>query len=103
MRLMQSSDLLQDDGFVIYNTQKFNQNIMKWAILCVNTWDCLAPNNDNITEEDCDLDEFEDDKTAKHKCHHRTRSLFSILVMNYYRNPGIVELDKKVRFVSIKN
>ena len=98
---MQSTSLLQDDGFVVYATQKFTQNIMKWAMLCMNTWDCLAPDNDNLTERDCDLDEFDGNKLLKFKCHNRVRSLFSVLVMNQYRNAGIVELGDREKFVSV--
>lgn len=101
MRLMQSTSLLQDDGFVVYATHKFTQNIMKWAMLCMNTWDCLAPDNDNLTERDCDLDEFSGNKLLKFKCHNRVSSLFSVLVMNQYRNAGIVELEDREKFVSV--
>ena len=98
---MQSTNLIQEDGFVVYATQKFTQNIMKWAMLCMNTWDCLAPDNDNLTGEDCDLDEFDDDKSAKFKCHNRVKSLLSVLIINQYRNPGIVQLENSDNFVEV--
>ena len=79
-----SSLMSQANGVILYNTIDFKENIMKWALLCVLTEDCIAPYRIDGKQSTKWCPKAIDTQKQPYICHRFDQSLFSLLAHNYY-------------------
>ena len=97
-RMNQKSLLMNQGGAeILFNTKELQQGIMKWAIACALTPECLMPNYEldehrikfgsrhnpwgSFSLKYCDP---KNDPERPFNCHRFDQSLFNILVSNFY-------------------
>ena len=74
----------QANGVILYNTEDLKLNIMRWALLCVLTEDCIAPYRVNGKQTNKWCPKEQDTQDQAYICHRFDQSLFSLLTHNYY-------------------
>ena len=74
----------QANGMILFNTKEFKMNIMRWALLCVLTEDCIAPMMVTGRQSNKYCPKEKDTQDFGYICHRFDQSLFSLLVHNYY-------------------
>lgn len=87
-------EVMHGGAFIMYNTQFFKWNFMKWAILCALTKDCIAPKEywDDENREISYHSKICPKKfypMMRHVCHRTDQSLMSLLAYNLYRDKEI--------------
>lgn len=74
----------QANGVILYNTEDFKKNVLRWALLCVLTEDCIAPMQVNGIRSNKYCPKEVDTQKLGYICHRFDQSLFSLLIHNYY-------------------
>ena len=101
MSYFEANQQQQSGGEVMFNTKEFKHGIMKYALACALTPECMYPksklNGNHKLAFGKDCHDYKNYKARFYNCHRFDQSLMDILVRNFYKNdPEKWSMDKEV-------
>jgi len=99
-----SCSMKQANGVILFNTEEFKENIMKWALLCVMTKDCIAPESLWLSPIKVNkwCPKSKDTQYESYICHRYDQSLFAILAHNFYKyDESVYQIQENDQFLGV--